>query len=144
MRRIVRSTIHLHLRVCLATLSSASAYAAEPTSLAVPGLLQTVLGLLVVLVLLMSLAWFAKRAIGRPTGASGALKVIGGVAVGTRERVVVVEVGGTWLVLGVAPGQVNALHSMPRIEPDPSAPAGTSANFPAWLKQMVERRGQNG
>ena len=33
--------------------------------------------------------------------------------VGQRERVVVVEIGNTWLVLGIAAGQVRALHTMP-------------------------------
>ena len=55
-------------------------------------------------------AWLLKRfARGSWSLPAGAIKVIGGVAVGQRERVVVVEVGGTWLVVGVAPGQVRAL-----------------------------------
>jgi flagellar protein FliO/FliZ len=33
--------------------------------------------------------------------------------VGQRERVVVVEIGDDWLVLGVAAGQVRALHTLP-------------------------------
>ena len=37
------------------------------------------------------------------------IKVVGGVSVGTRERVVVLEVAGRWLVVGVAAGQVNAI-----------------------------------
>lgn len=41
------------------------------------------------------------------------LRVVGSTAVGTRERVVIVEVEDTWLVLGVGSGQVNKLHDMP-------------------------------
>jgi flagellar protein FliO/FliZ len=40
--------------------------------------------------------------------------------------VVVVEVEGTWLVLGVAPGRVAALHAMPKgsaVEFEPAAGA---------------------
>jgi flagellar protein FliO/FliZ len=40
--------------------------------------------------------------------------VVGSTAVGTRERVVVVEVDGTWLLLGVGGGNVRLLHSQPR------------------------------
>jgi flagellar protein FliO/FliZ len=60
--------------------------------------------------------------------------------VGPRERVVIVEVEDTWLVVGVAPGRVNALHQMPkgRLAATPDAPAGK--NFGAWLKLMKERR----
>ncbi|MBD3895220.1 flagellar biosynthetic protein FliO [Halomonas sp. ML-15] len=38
------------------------------------------------------------------------LKVVGSTAVGNRERVVIVDVEGTWLVLGVGGGQVTKLH----------------------------------
>jgi len=38
---------------------------------------------------------------------------VSSVMVGQRERVVVVEIGGQWLVLGVAAGQVRALHTLP-------------------------------
>ncbi|MBA2779521.1 flagellar biosynthetic protein FliO [Billgrantia kenyensis] len=45
--------------------------------------------------------------------AGGHLQVIGSAALGSRERVVIVEVEGTWLVLGVGGGQVNKLHDLP-------------------------------
>jgi flagellar protein FliO/FliZ len=47
-------------------------------------------------------------------GAQGAVKVVGTTPVGTRERVVVVEVDNTWLLLGVGGGNVRLLHTLPR------------------------------
>jgi flagellar protein FliO/FliZ len=48
-----------------------------------------------------------------PHGAqAGLVKVVGAASVGPRERVVVVEVDDTWLVLGVGSGQVRSLHTM--------------------------------
>ena len=45
------------------------------------------------------------------------------IGVGARERVVLVEVEGTWLVLGVAQGRVSLLHSLPRgTLPEAAAP----------------------
>jgi len=44
-------------------------------------------------------------------GAQGAVKVVGTTAVGARERVVVVEVDDTWLLLGVGGGNVRLLHT---------------------------------
>ncbi|MGQ4880151.1 flagellar biosynthetic protein FliO [Billgrantia sp. LNSP4103-1] len=44
--------------------------------------------------------------------AGGHLHVIGSAALGSRERVVIVEVEGTWLVLGVGGGQINKLHEL--------------------------------
>jgi flagellar protein FliO/FliZ len=89
--------------------------AAEPVpSFAAAGLLQAGLGLAVVLALIFGCAWVARRFGLMQQGGSGRLvKVVSSAMVGQRERVVVVEVGSTWLVLGVAAGQVRALHSMP-------------------------------
>ena len=65
------------------------------------------------------------------------------VAVGQRERIVLVEINDTWLVVGVAPGQVRTLHSMAKAElPATQAGMATGANgkFPEWLKQIMEKR----
>ena len=109
-------------------------------------IMQFALGLSVVLGLIVAAGWFAKRFQIGPS-ASGLVKVISGAAVGQRERVVVVEVGDTWMVLGVAPGRVNALSTMPKgsidVQPvagTPALPAGLPGNFAVWLKQMMEKR----
>jgi flagellar protein FliO/FliZ len=47
-------------------------------------------------------------------GTQGVVKVVGTTAVGARERVVVVEVDDTWLLLGVGGGNVRLLHSQPK------------------------------
>jgi flagellar protein FliO/FliZ len=96
-----------------------------------------------VLGLIVAAGWFAKRfAIG--PSASGTLKVVAGAAVGQRERVVIVEVGDVWMVVGVAPGRVNALHTMPRgtvtAQPLVAQPLGASGGFAGWLKQTMEKR----
>ena len=80
------------------------------------GVLQVLFGLAVVLATVAGAAWLLKRLAPGQISAGGAIKLIGGIAVGPKERVVVVEVGDTWLVVGVAPGQVTALHNMPRLD----------------------------
>ena len=78
------------------------------------GMLQVILGLGLVLAVIAGCAWLLRRFGGLQAKAAGAIKVIGGSQVGQRERVVLVEVADTWLVIGVAPGHVTALHSMPK------------------------------
>lgn len=58
---------------------------------------------------------------------SSRLRVVGNTVVGNRERVVIVEVENTWLVLGVGGGQVNKLHEMPAPEEAevPLSPTGS-------------------
>ena len=104
--------------------------------------LQVIVSLLLVLAAVVMVAWVLKRINLPQQGAASALKVISGVAVGQRERVVLVEVNDTWLVVGVAPGQVNALHSMPKGSiPVQAGSAGNPSNdFQNWLKKMMEKR----
>lgn len=113
---------------------------ASPVSLG--GVLQVLLGLAIVLSTVAATAWLLKRFAPGQVSAGGAIRLIGGIAVGPKERVVVVEVGETWLIVGVAPGQVTALHNMPRVEnlPGINVPPGGDQRFSAWLKDVVRRR----
>jgi len=115
-----------------------SAAAADPGS----GLWQLFLGLGMVLAMLAGSLWLLKKLVAPRGENAGLLRVVGATAVGTRERVVVVEVGGTWLVLGVAPGQVSALAEVPRQAAaiQSAAPATTpGAGFPDWLAKLTRR-----
>ena len=131
---------------CTSSAHAASA-AAAPAPASDGGMLQVILGLGVVLAVIAGAAWLLRRFGGMPRGPGNAIKVIGGSSVGQRERVMLVEVADTWLVIGVAPGQVTALHSMPKGENvamnDSTVPAaGIEARFPAWLKQVMEKRNE--
>lgn len=106
--------------------------------------LSMVAGLLLVLALMAAIAWFMKRAgLGNHMQASAAATIIGGVSVGNRERVVVIEVGELWIVVGVAPGSVNALASMPKQASAVVNPTTAPTGFAAWLKQSMEKRHVN-
>lgn len=75
-------------------------------------LLRTMLGLVLVLIVMAFVAWFAKRITGRQGASQSVARIIGGVSVGSRERVVVVEVGNRWLVVGVAAGHLTAIANL--------------------------------
>lgn len=76
------------------------------------GLLQAGFGLALVVALIFLCGWAVRRFGLQQSGGNRLLKVVSSVLVGPRERVVVVEIGDSWLVLGVAAGQVQALHTM--------------------------------
>lgn len=113
-----------------------------PSPVSLSGVLQVLLGLVTVLGTVAASAWLLKKLAPGQVSAGGTIRLIGGIAVGPKERVVVVEVGETWLVVGVAPGQVTALHNMPRITnlPEANAPAGGDQRFSVWLKDVMSRR----
>ena len=108
------------------------------------GIGQVLFGLFAVLAVMAGLLWFLKRTgvAGKATGS--VIRVVGGVSVGNRERILVVEVADQWIVVGVTPSNINALSTMPRQEV-PAAQYGQAipANFAAWLKQSIEKRNGN-
>jgi flagellar protein FliO/FliZ len=127
----------------LAALPCAALAQSAPAALpdAGAGLLQVFLGLGVVIAAIVGGLWLLKRVSAPHGAAAGALRVIAGTSVGPRERVVLLEVEDTWLVVGVAPGQVNALHQMPRGKLAAATPIGPAGkDFGAWLKQVMERK----
>lgn len=127
--------------VLLGTAPLAAAQAPRAADVLSAGsLVQMGLGLLLVLALVLGAARLARRFSNTPGAAGGALRVIGGAAVGQRERVVLIELGDTWLVLGVAPGRVNALHTLPKTPLAPSTPSPSATSpFARWLRQLTER-----
>ena len=83
----------------------ARAYAAQTDT---GNMLTVWVSLLLILGGFVLVAWLARRylpGVGKP----GIVKVVGATMVGPRERVVLVEVENTWLVLGVGAGQVRLL-----------------------------------
>jgi flagellar protein FliO/FliZ len=128
---------------------------APPVTIAQPApgpstgsLLQTILALVLVLALLAGLAWAAKRYGPRVAGNSANLRMVGALNIGGRERIMVVEVGDQWIVVGASPGRVNALATMPKGDSatNTSASATLAAHTPSastfsdWLKQTIDKR----
>ncbi|WP_229411095.1 MULTISPECIES: flagellar biosynthetic protein FliO [unclassified Massilia] len=125
-----------------------------PSGSATGSLLQTLLALIVVLAVLGALAWFLKRYGPKAGGGSANLRVVGALNLGGRERVLVVEVGNQWIVVGASPGRINALATMPKQDGVDTgageghatlAPHGANAAQPAnsfadWLKQTIDKR----
>jgi flagellar protein FliO/FliZ len=115
----------------------------QPTATSTGGVLQTIFALMFVLALLVGAAWALKRFGPKNFGGGNSnVKLVGALSVGARERILVVEVGEQWIVVGASPGRMNALATMPRQESTEAAvntPLPT-ANFAAWLKQTIDKR----
>ena len=107
-------------------------------------LVQTILALCLVLLLLGGLAWFLKRYGPKQMGGSANLRLVGALSLGGRERILVVEVGEQWIVVGASPGRINALATLPRQEgvlpAQLSAHQPSAASFAEWLKQTIDKR----
>jgi flagellar biosynthetic protein FliO len=121
-----------------------------PAGSSTGSLLQTLFALIVVLAVLGALAWFLKRYAPKVGGGNANMRVVGALNLGGRERIVVVEIGNEWIVVGASPGRINALATMPRQagpnDDDGGANAALAAHSPAahsfadWLKQTIDKR----
>ncbi len=106
--------------------------------------LQMFFGLLIVVGLILGMAWFMRR-MGRMSGLSQAgLKVVGGISIGQRERIVLVQAGEQQLLVGVAPGTIRTLHVLDeKIDlATPSPQQGAMGGFAEKLQAAIKKRGQ--
>lgn len=130
----------LRLPLLLIFALPAAAAEGEAPGLPAASFLQAMLALALIVGLLFAAAWLARKISGGKGFGQGGMQVVGGVALGPRERVVLVEIGDTWLVIGIVPGQIRTLHRLPKGELQPGPGGGPEANFSQWLKAVSERR----
>lgn len=106
--------------------------AAPPPAVGGAGLLQAGFGMAAVVGLIFLCAWLARRFGLQRLGGGQVVKVVSTAMVGPRERVVVVDVAGQWLVLGVTSSQVRTLHTLPA-QATPSVATPSPAQNPVGL-----------
>ncbi len=106
--------VFVYLGLFLPTLARANEQAESDFSVINAGsLLQLLVSLLVIVGLILALAWYARK-MQNFAGGGGTLplRVLSAISVGSRERVVLVQVGEEQLLLGVAPGRVALLEKL--------------------------------
>lgn len=113
----------------------------EPMS--VGAVLQIATGLALVVVMIFGAAWAMKRFGRMPTGSGGQLRLLGGIHLGQRERIVVVQAGEDRLVVGVSPGCIRTLHVLPPGEESAATEAGAQGGgFLERFNQELKKRMQ--
>ncbi|SOE49555.1 flagellar biosynthetic protein FliO [Orrella dioscoreae] len=95
-------------------------------------LIRVVVGLLLVVATILSLAWLARRSGLLARGAPGLLKNVATLTLGPRNHVTVIQVDETWLVVGVTNTQMTLLHTQPArpLESGDATAAATTAAAP--------------
>jgi flagellar protein FliO/FliZ len=93
------------------------------------------LALLVVLGLMAAVLWLLRRAGLAPrAGNANLLRLVSQLSLGPRERVVIIEAGDRWLLLGVGTAGISRLGSLPKGE-NASAPV-PAGSFGALLDKL--------
>ena len=71
---------------------------------------QILISFLVVIGFIFFMAWLMRRSGRFGYGSGQVIKIISSMSLGMREKILVIEVGGANIVVGVAPGQIRTLH----------------------------------
>ncbi|OGT01516.1 MAG: flagellar biosynthetic protein FliO [Gallionellales bacterium RBG_16_57_15] len=129
--------------LALATEETRPAYTSPLPAVSSGSIVQIIFSLLLVLAAIVLVAWLLKRMNMAQQGSGNLLRVLGGTSLGQRERIVLVEVKDTWLVVGVGPGQIRTLHTLQKpdgIEQNTviaSQSADKPGNFSAVLSSVL-------
>ncbi|MDP2559829.1 flagellar biosynthetic protein FliO [Psychrobium sp. 1_MG-2023] len=113
-----------------------SAYAAEQ---AAPDYLNMIASLAIVLGLIFALAFMVKKLKLSPTS-QRLIRLVANLPLGTKERVVVVEVDGKQYLLGVTAQQVNLLEKLPNKITDEEPKVDQKLNVSAILAAVKKEK----
>jgi flagellar protein FliO/FliZ len=76
-------------------------------------LVNTVIGLALIIALIFGLSFFVKRFGAGGFTNNNQLKILSSMPLGTRERIVLIDAAGQQILLGITPTNINALHVFP-------------------------------
>lgn len=101
------------------------------------------IGLLVVLSVFFLCAWGVRKLGGLTVGGSAKMRMVGGLSLGMREKVILLQVGEKQLILGVTPGRIETLLVLEGedclLKQEPS-PTETDTGFAQKLMHAIKAR----
>ncbi len=107
--------------------------------LASPYLLKLTGGLILVVAAIFAFAWLVKKLNLNQQSSHGLIRIVAGLPLGTRDRIVLVQVGDEQILLGLTPGRIEKLHTLAQpLDAPAGAPAG--ASFARRLRDAMGER----
>jgi len=106
------SSLLLGLSVYSDAIFAASVESGAPRTLMAADFMRWGGGLILVLGVFFMCVWMVRKAGGLTSTTAGQMRVLGGLSLGAKERVVLLQLGNKQLLLGVSPGRVEALHTL--------------------------------
>ncbi|WNL38857.1 flagellar biosynthetic protein FliO [Halomonas sp. PAMB 3264] len=101
---------------------------------------KTAAALALVIAIILLCTALLKRVQQKRFDSGARLKVVGSTAVGARERIVVVELEDTWLVVGVGGGRITKLHERAAPIDRPTPEVSVSTGFSKRLAKALSKR----
>lgn len=97
-------------------------------------------GLILILGLIYGLSWFVKRFSQGGFMQNPSMKIVSAMPLGTRERLMLVDVGGKQLLLGVTATQINTLHVFDEPVVQAEKPAPITSDFSQKLMAILQQK----
>jgi flagellar protein FliO/FliZ len=123
----------------LAPLCAAADPASGGTPLSAGQVLNVLLGLVAVLAAIGVLAWVSRHVFRLQADGTGAIRIVGSLALGPRERVMLLQVGGVQLLVGVSPGRLQTLHVLEESDAVAVPAPGAREGFAGQLARLAGR-----
>lgn len=127
----------------LAPLTALAAESAATTPMAgsdIGGqLVQLLFGLLLVVGLIFALAWLLRRMQQIGPRGNQAIKLVASQALGPRDRLLLVQVGGEQILLGISAGRITPLHVLK----EPVLPHEGEPTTPEFAQRLMELLGKD-
>ncbi|HDZ55825.1 MAG TPA: flagellar biosynthetic protein FliO [Pseudomonas xinjiangensis] len=123
----------------LANAATTTGTASSSQSSLVGQLVQLGLGMILVVGLIFLMGYLLRR-VG-PLAPQGGqhIKLVSSLPMGPRDRLLLVDVGGKQLLIGVSPGRINTLHVFDEPVADVTAERGVTGDFAQKLQAMLKR-----
>ncbi|MDG1580325.1 flagellar biosynthetic protein FliO [Pseudomonas sp. GOM6] len=102
-------------------------------------LVQLMLGLLVVVALIFALAWLLRRVQQIGPRGNQAIKLVASQALGPRDRLLLVQVGGEQILLGISAGRITPLHVLR----EPVSLGDAEPATPEFAQRLMELLGKD-
>ena len=115
----------------------------RPEALVSPeSMVQMLLALTVVVLIIVGLAIFIKRFSLAPGSSSGTIKILGGLPLNSKDRLLLIQVGDEQILISASPGRIGKVHDL-RAPLDPEqirvATKSDGNSFNNLLNQMLNR-----
>jgi flagellar protein FliO/FliZ len=99
------------------------------------------IGLLIVLSVFFLCVWGVRKLSGLTVSGAEKMRVVGGLSLGMREKVILLQVGKKQLVLGVTPGRIETLHVLEGDDcllKEETVPTAAETGFAQKLLQAIK------
>ena len=127
---------------CLLLLAMSGAHASAPKDavgapIGAADVVEMLLGLVIVLASVVVVGWLYSRSRRFQQGGEQIISVLAAQSLGPKERIVLVEIGGKQIVVGMTSAQVQTLHVFEERAVDSAPTAATTSAFSTRLRSAL-------